>query len=40
VSRPRHATRPSHGSVQRRLEGKRRQAERKRGRRPASDDDR
>jgi ribosome-associated protein len=40
VARPRHATRPSHGSVQRRLEAKRRQAERKRGRRPAGDDDR
>jgi ribosome-associated protein len=40
VSRPRHATRPSHGSVQRRLEAKRQQAERKRGRRPPADDDR
>jgi ribosome-associated protein len=40
VSRPRHATRPSHASVQRRLEAKRWRAERKRGRRPPGDDDR
>ncbi len=32
--RPRHATQPTGGSVQRRLDAKRRQAERKRERRP------
>jgi ribosome-associated protein len=36
--RPRLRTRPSAGSVQRRLERKRRQSERKRRRRPPSDD--
>jgi ribosome-associated protein len=40
ISRPRHATRPSHGSEQRRLDAKRRQAERKRGRLPPRDEDR
>jgi ribosome-associated protein len=34
VSRPRRATRPTGGSVQRRLAAKRRQADRKRDRRP------
>jgi ribosome-associated protein len=33
VQRPRHATRPTHSSVGRRLDAKRRRAERKRGRR-------
>ena len=37
--RPRHATRPTQASVHRRLEGKRRRAERKRGRRPPAADD-
>jgi ribosome-associated protein len=36
VPRPRRATRPTKGSVDRRLAGKRRQAERKRDRRPPS----
>lgn len=36
--RPRHATRPTAASVRRRLESKRRQADRKRGRRPPGDD--
>ncbi len=39
VPRPRHATRPTEASVTRRLEEKRRQAERKRGRRPPSGDE-
>ncbi len=39
VQRPRRATRPSHTAVQRRLESKRRQAERKRGRRAPSSED-
>jgi len=39
VARPRHATRPTEASVTRRLEAKRRQAERKRGRRPPSDEE-
>jgi ribosome-associated protein len=34
VQRPRHATRPTQAGVRRRLESKRRQAERKRRRRP------
>jgi ribosome-associated protein len=38
VPRPRRATRPTKGSVDRRLAGKRRQAERKRDRRPPSGD--
>jgi ribosome-associated protein len=39
TQRPRHATRPTRASVHRRLEGKRRQAERKRARRrPAGED--
>jgi ribosome-associated protein len=39
VQRPRRATRPSHSSVTRRLDAKRRRAERKRGRRsPGADD--
>jgi ribosome-associated protein len=39
VQRPRRPTQPSHSSVRQRLEGKRRQAERKRGRRaPGSDE--
>jgi ribosome-associated protein len=39
VQRPRRATKPSKGSRQRRLDAKRRDAERKQGRRrPASDD--
>jgi ribosome-associated protein len=39
VARPRHATRPTAASKKRRLEGKRRAAERKRGRgRPSLDD--
>ena len=39
TQRPRHATRPTQASVRRRLEGKRRKSERKRGRRrPTSDD--
>ena len=37
--RPRHATRPTQASVRRRLEGKRRQSDRKRARRPPSSDD-
>jgi ribosome-associated protein len=36
--RPRHATRPTSSSVRRRLASKRRQAERKRERRPPGDD--
>jgi ribosome-associated protein len=36
--RPRHATRPTAASVRRRLESKRRQADRKRDRRPPSGD--
>ena len=40
VQRPRQATKPSRAAVQRRLEAKRRQAERRRGRRqPGSDHD-
>jgi len=35
---PRHATRPTAASVRRRLESKRRQADRKRGRRPPGED--
>jgi ribosome-associated protein len=38
VSRPRRATRPSRGAVERRLTAKRRNAERKKGRRPPPDD--
>jgi ribosome-associated protein len=39
VQRPRRATRPSHASVTRRLDAKRRRAERKRGRRsPGAED--
>jgi ribosome-associated protein len=38
VPRPRRATRPTKGSVDRRLAGKRRQAERKRDRRPPPGD--
>jgi ribosome-associated protein len=38
VPRPRRATRPTKGSVDRRLAGKRRRAERKRDRRPPSGD--
>ncbi|MGQ0432082.1 MAG: alternative ribosome rescue aminoacyl-tRNA hydrolase ArfB [Microthrixaceae bacterium] len=34
VEAPRHATRPTRGSVERRLAGKKRQADRKAGRRP------
>ncbi len=37
--RPRHATRPTQASVRRRLDAKRRQAERKRGRRPPGRDE-
>jgi ribosome-associated protein len=37
--RPRHATRPTAASVRRRLESKRRQADRKRGRRPPGSED-
>jgi ribosome-associated protein len=37
--RPRHATRPTQASVRRRLEGKRRRSERKRGRRPPTADE-
>jgi ribosome-associated protein len=37
--RPRHATRPTAGSVERRLDDKRRQGSRKRGRQPPSADD-
>jgi ribosome-associated protein len=37
--RPRHATRPTAASVERRLDGKRRQSTRKRGRQPPSTDD-
>jgi ribosome-associated protein len=41
VPRPRHATKPTHASVQRRLDAKRRQAERKRARRrPGTDEQR
>jgi ribosome-associated protein len=36
--RPRHTTRPTAASVRRRLESKRRQSDRKRGRRPPSED--
>ena len=36
--RPRHRTRPTSASVKRRLQDKRRQAERKRARRPPSED--
>ncbi len=40
VQRPRRPTKPSHAEAQRRLEAKRRQAERKRGRRsPGADQD-
>ncbi len=39
VARPRRATRPTEASVTRRLEAKRRQAERKRSRRPPNDED-
>jgi ribosome-associated protein len=39
VQRPRRATRPSHSSVTRRLDAKRRRADRKRGRRPPGADD-
>jgi ribosome-associated protein len=39
VQRPRRATRPSHSSERRRLESKRRQADRKRGRRPPGAED-
>ena len=39
VPRTRHATRPTKASVHRRLEHKRRQGERKRGRRGPTDDD-
>ena len=38
VSRPRHATRPTRGSVKRRLNSKRQRAERKRDRRPPAED--
>jgi ribosome-associated protein len=37
--RPRHATRPTAASVRRRLESKRRRADRKRGRRPPGSED-
>ena len=39
VQRPRHATRPTRSSVRQRLDGKRRQADRKRARRPPGADD-
>jgi ribosome-associated protein len=39
VSRPRRPTRPSRGAVERRLAAKRRNAERKKGRRPGPADD-
>jgi ribosome-associated protein len=39
IQRPRRATRPSHSSVTRRLDAKRRRAERKRGRRPPGADE-
>jgi ribosome-associated protein len=39
VSRPRRPTRPSRGAVERRLSAKRRNAERKKGRRPGPADD-
>jgi ribosome-associated protein len=39
VSRPRRPTRPSRGAVERRLSAKRRNAERKKGRRPGSADE-
>ena len=39
VQRPRRATRPTQASVRRRLDRKRRQSERKRGRRPPSAED-
>jgi ribosome-associated protein len=39
VRRPRRATKPTKGSVQRRLESKRHQAQRKRGRRPPGADE-
>jgi ribosome-associated protein len=39
VSRPRHATRPTTGSVERRRAAKRRQSERKRARRPPPPDE-
>jgi ribosome-associated protein len=39
VQRPRRATRPSHSSVTRRLDAKRRRSERKRGRRPPGAED-
>jgi ribosome-associated protein len=39
VARPRHATKPTHASVQRRLDAKRRRASRKRDRRaPGAED--
>jgi ribosome-associated protein len=38
TQRPRRATRPTKASVRRRLEGKARQSERKRARRPPTDD--
>jgi ribosome-associated protein len=39
TQRPRHATRPTQASVRRRLDRKRRQSDRKRGRRPPSAED-
>ena len=39
VSRPRRPTRPSRGAVERRLSAKRRNAERKKGRRPGAADE-
>ncbi|MBV8991853.1 MAG: aminoacyl-tRNA hydrolase [Solirubrobacterales bacterium] len=39
VQRPRHPTKPTKASARRRLEGKRRQAERKRARRAPHEDD-
>jgi ribosome-associated protein len=39
TQRPRHATRPSQASVRRRLEGKRRQSDRKRARRRPTGED-
>jgi ribosome-associated protein len=39
VQRPRRATRPTHSSVTRRLDAKRRRADRKRGRRPPGAED-
>jgi ribosome-associated protein len=39
IQRPRRATKPTHASVQRRLNTKRRQAERKRARRPPRTDE-